>query len=163
MGQPLSMTRVDPVGLFKGSGLLLLPPFFPSTQGCAGLGIPGANLCLRMSPATSSPVLQEWTGQENWSPGMAASAEFSLRHLRSVQSCCFPICILCLGFLFSSRTLSLHLLCPSPSPSFQVQPHTHTKTSSGPNPAGPSPTLEPPMASPDPRTYWGLVIPAAPP
>lgn len=26
-------------------------------------------LCFRTSPARSSPVLQEWTGQENWSPG----------------------------------------------------------------------------------------------
>lgn len=74
------------------------PPSFPGTRGHAGTGIiPGANLCLRMSPATSSPVLQECTGQENWSPGTAAGAGLSpatpppAHALRLPHSCPIPV------------------------------------------------------------------------
>lgn len=66
ISQTLNMNRVDPMGPSGGSDL---PPQHSRYIRVCWEGILGANLCLRMSPATSSPVLQECTGQENWSPG----------------------------------------------------------------------------------------------
>lgn len=90
--QTLSMTRVDPM---VGGGIVWSPapppPSFCTSLGCLpGWGLPGANLCRRMSPATSSPVLQECTGQENWSPG--ADAGFS-QDASVAQACSFPACL----------------------------------------------------------------------
>ena len=115
ISQTPSMTTADPTGdlVFCPS-----PPSFPGSQACAGWGIPGADLCLRMSPATSSPVLQECTGQENWSPGGAAGAGLS-QDASEVQAYCFPTCTLLLALptlVLDPGSASSKPQLPSPIP-----------------------------------------------
>lgn len=55
-------------------------------------------LCFRTSPARSSPVLQEWMGQENWSPGEGRAVSGCHQHL-------LPLRVATLGPPLASATL----------------------------------------------------------
>lgn len=125
-----------PRGLWR-----IWPPAPPSLlPRCTGelswAGRAGADLCLRMSPASSSPVLQECTGQENWSPEQEQAPAQPGRWAAGPVCCFLPTSS---GLSLLPRGLGLFFSALAPLPHSGSTPQAHQDLLPGPRPAAPRP------------------------